>query len=73
MKTNKHPERRKGTPRAWVMRQMRLPLIIASVFCSMSHAGAGQESFDKPTVNSRKMGLDIKVKGDGWGSARWRA
>ena len=70
MKTNKHPERRKGTPRAWVMRQMRLPLIIASVFCSMSHAGAGQESFDKPTVNSRKMGLDIKVKGDGWGSAR---
>lgn len=70
MKTNKLPERRKGTPRAWVMRQMRLPLIIASVFCSMSHAGAGQEAVDKPTVNSRKMGLDIKVKGDGWGSAR---
>lgn len=70
MKTNKQPERRKGTPRAWVMRQMRLPLIIASVFCSMSHAGASQETPDKQTVNSRKMGLDIKVKGDGWGSAR---
>lgn len=70
MKTNKLPERRKGTPRAWVMRQMRLPLIIASVFCSMPHVGAGQEVPDKHSVNSRKLGLDIKVKGDGWGSAR---
>lgn len=70
MKANKLPERRKGTPRAWVMRQMRLPLIIASVFCSMPHAVAAPDAPGKPSVNSRKMGLDIQVKGEGWGSAK---
>ncbi|HSG22900.1 MAG TPA: hypothetical protein VLA64_08080 [Azonexus sp.] len=70
MKANKMPERRKGTPRAWVMRQIRLPLIMASVFWSMAHADTGQTSSDKPSVNSRKMGLNIKVEGGGWGSAQ---
>lgn len=70
MKANKMPERRRGTPRAWVMRQMRLPLILASIFGSMTHAGAADGSADRPSVNSRKMGLDIRVEGGGWGSAR---
>lgn len=70
MKTNKMPERRKGTPRAWVMRHVRLPLILASVFWSMAHADSGQKWSDKPLVDSRKMGLNIKVEGGGWGSAR---
>ena len=70
MKTNKLPERRKGTPRAWVMRQMRLPLIMASVLWSVAHADAGQDASDKPSVNSRKMGLNIKVEGGGWGAAQ---
>jgi hypothetical protein len=69
MKANKMPERRKGTPRAWVMRQMRLPLILASVFGSMAHAGAAEGPSAKPSIDSRKMGLDIKIEGGGWGSA----
>jgi len=70
MKENKIPERRKGTPRAWVLRQMRLPLILASVFGSMAHAAAAEASSERGTIDSRKMGLDIKVEGGGWGSAR---
>jgi len=70
MKTKKMHERRKGTPRAWVIRQIRLPLIMASVCWSMAHADNGQQLSDKPSVNSRKMGLNIKVEGGGWGSAQ---
>jgi hypothetical protein len=62
-------ERRRGTPRAWIMRQMRLPLIIASIACSLAHADTGREAPAKPTVNSRKLGLDIKVVPGGWGDA----
>lgn len=70
MKATKKLERRKGTPRAWVMRQMRLPLIMASVLCSMAHADSGQGAERPSSVNSRKMGLNIKVQGGGWGGAR---
>ena len=70
MKAKKLPERRKGTPRAWVMRQMRIPLIMASVMWSMAHADSDVASSVRQSVDSRKMGLNIKVEGGGWGSAR---
>lgn len=70
MKATKLHERRKGTPRAWVMRQMRLPLILASVFGAMAHAGAAEGPSYKAAVDSRKLGLDIRVEGGGWGTAR---
>lgn len=72
MTTNQKKERRRGTPRAWVARTARLPLIIASITCSLAHADSGE-----PRVpvhqNSKKMGLTIKVKNGGWGGAQREA
>lgn len=70
MKTNQKVERRKGTPRAWVARNTRLPLIIASIACSMVHASPGQSGSAKEhQFNSKKMGLNLQVQGGGWGNA----
>lgn len=63
-------ERRKGTPRAWVARGMRLPLIIASIVCSFAHAESGDARSPKNLVNSKKMGLSLQVKNGGWGKAQ---
>lgn len=68
MRKNKS-ERRRGTPRAWIMRQMRLPLIIASIACSLAHAESGREAPAKPGVSSRAKGLEIRVEPGGWGAA----
>ncbi|MFZ2853973.1 MAG: hypothetical protein WAZ34_07665 [Rhodocyclaceae bacterium] len=65
-------ERRRGTPRAWIMRQMRLPLIIASIACSLAHADSSREAPAKPGASSRRMGLDIRVEPGGWGEADTR-
>jgi len=65
-------ERRRGTPRAWIMRQMRLPLIVASIACSLAHAEAGREAPARPPANARKPGLDIRVEPGGWGGANPR-
>lgn len=70
--TSKREERRRGTPRAWIMRQMRLPLIIASIACSLAHADSGREAPAKPGVSSRQLGLDIRVEPGGWGDANPR-
>lgn len=69
---SRKPERRKGTPRAWVARQVRLPLILASVFCSMAHAteGGAKAAPEPGDVNSRKLGLKIKIEDGGWGAVR---
>lgn len=65
------PERRRGTPRAWVARQLRLPLILASVFCTLAHADSGGKApAESGGANSRKLGLKIKVEEGGWGTAR---
>ena len=45
---------------------MRLPFILASVFCSLAYAGGGDGATKKP---SRKQGLSIQVQGGGWGTA----
>lgn len=63
-------ERRKGTPRAWVARSMRLPLIIASIVCSFAHADTGEARAAKAPLNSKKMGLDLQVRDGGWGKAQ---
>lgn len=69
MKTPQKIERRKGTPRAWVARNMRLPLIIASITCSLAHADtAGPSSPQGQRHNSKKMGLNLKVQNGGWGN-----
>lgn len=69
MNTNKKIERRKGTPRAWVARSMRLPLILASVACSLAHADAAKSpSSQGERLNSKKMGLSLKVEDGGWGN-----
>lgn len=67
--TRKREERRRGTPRAWIMRQMRLPLIIASIACSLAHAETARDAPTKPAASSRKLGLDIRVEPGGWGGA----
>lgn len=59
-------ERRKGTPRAWVARRMRLPLIIAALACSLGHATEAVPPA-KDRFNSRMQGLRIEVGQNGWG------
>ncbi len=49
---------------------MRLPLIIASIICSLLYSTASSAALPKNPVNSRKLGLTIKVEGDGWGKVR---
>lgn len=66
MPANRKTERRKGTPRAWVARGMRLPLIVAALACSFAHAEPVKTSA-KSRVNSKEMGLRIDVRGGGWG------
>lgn len=68
----KREERRRGTPRAWIMRQMRLPLIIASIACSLAHADSPRDIPTKPGASARKAGLDIRVEPGGWGEANPR-
>jgi len=62
-------QRRRGTPRAWIMRQMRLPLIVASIVCSLAHAESGRELSPRPAAAARKPGLSIRVEPEGWGEA----
>lgn len=70
MKADNIPERRKGTPRAWVARNVRLPLIIASIACSMAHADMGNLSVaNARPVSSKKLGLNLQVQAGGWGNA----
>lgn len=46
---------------------MRLPLIIASIVCSLLFTGAAEAAPLKKPGSSRKLGLTIRVEGDGWG------
>ncbi|MBW7902710.1 MAG: hypothetical protein H3C26_14610 [Rhodocyclaceae bacterium] len=68
----KREERRRGTPRAWIVRRMRLPLIIASIACSLAHADAGREAPALKAGGGRKPGLVIRVEPGGWGGADTR-
>jgi hypothetical protein len=48
---------------------MRLPLIIASILCSLTFSDAAYSAQPKKKPgNSRKLGLVIKVEGGGWGN-----
>jgi hypothetical protein len=49
---------------------MRLPLIIASILCSLVFSGVSEATPKKGPNNSRKLGLTIKVQGKGWGNVR---
>jgi len=49
---------------------MRLPLIIASILCSVIYSSQTWATPLKKPVNSRKLGLTIKVEGEGWGNVR---
>lgn len=69
MSARRSKERRRGTPRAWVARYMRLPLIVAAISCSFVHADEARTLTARPAFNSKEMGLRIDVRGDGWGSA----
>lgn len=65
---------RAGVPEAWLRRGMRLPFIMASILCSLVHAGSGVEvPAAKKAAGLRKPGVDIQVQGGGWGSARKEA
>jgi hypothetical protein len=50
---------------------MKLQFIVASILCSLLFSqGAGAEPARKATkINSKKMGLSIRVDGGGWGNA----
>lgn len=56
----------------WLMHKMRLPVIIASVLCSFIQVDAAHAapSLAKKANASRKLGLDIRVEGEGWGTPR---
>lgn len=58
----------------WLMYKLRLPVAIASVICTLSYAD-GAYAATPPTKisSSRKLGLNIRIDGDGWGSARKEA
>jgi hypothetical protein len=48
---------------------MRLPLIIASILCSLTFSDAAYSAQPKKKpASSRKLGLVIKVEGGGWGN-----
>lgn len=61
----------------WLKYKLALPVAIASVICSLSYADTGYTAppalTKKGTVDSRKIGLDIRVEGGGWGTARKEA
>lgn len=69
MSARRSKERRRGTPRAWVARYLRLPLIVAAISCSFVHADEAKTLSARPGFKSKEMGLRIDVQGDGWGSA----
>ena len=69
MSVRRSKERRKGTPRAWVARYMRLPLIVAAISCSFVHADEAKTLAAMPGFKSKEMGLRIHVQGGGWGNA----
>lgn len=50
---------------------MRLPFVIASIVCSLlfSQSASAEPVRKAGKVNSKKMGLSIRVEGGGWGSA----
>ncbi len=47
---------------------MRLPLFIASLLCAVIYSSPSYSAPQKKPVNSRKLGLTIKVEGGGWGN-----
>lgn len=63
-------QRRRGTPRAWVARYMRLPLIIASVACTLVQAEEAPPVARKDAFNSKQMGLRLDVRDGEWAGAR---
>ena len=69
MSAKRGKERRTGTPRQWVARYMRLPLIVAAISCPLVHADEVATPAARPGFKSKEMGLRIDVRGDGWGSA----
>lgn len=56
------------------MYKLKMPVIIASVVCSLSAVdasyAASSATTGKKPFNSRKHGLNIRVEGGGWGSAK---
>jgi len=49
---------------------VRLPLVIASILCSVTYPFASHAEALKKPSSSRKLGLTIHVEGEGWGSVR---
>lgn len=47
---------------------MRLPLIIASILCSLVYSTGSYATQPEKKINSRKLGLNIQVKGNDWGN-----
>lgn len=56
----------------WLMYKLRLPIFIASVVCSLTQVDVSYAvpAVGKKPFNSRKQGLNIRVEGGGWGSAK---
>lgn len=69
MKTPQTPERRRGTPRAWVARNMRLPLIVASLACTLAHADTDVTTSPVKPLSSKKMGLNLDIQDGNWDGA----
>lgn len=55
----------------WLMYKLRLPVIIATTVCSLGFVEPGYAAPPpaKKITNSRKLGLNIRVQGGGWGQA----
>jgi hypothetical protein len=70
MTENRMMQRRKGTPRSWVPRYLRLPLIVASIAWSLTGINEASATPPKQHFNSKKTGLRVTVQDGGWGGAR---
>lgn len=74
MDKKKRKRFRPEVPEAWLRRGMRVPFVMASILCSLAHAGSGADApVLKKAAGQRKPALDIQVQGGGWGSARKEA
>lgn len=53
------------------MHKLRLPVVIATVVCSLVYGESGYAALApaKKAIDARKLGLDIRVEGGGWGNA----
>lgn len=70
MEKNRMMQRRKGTPRSWVPRHLRLPLVVASIAWSLTGFNEASATPQNQHFDSKNTGLRVTVRDGGWGGVR---